>query len=83
MLEKESRLRESMKMMGLKPSALFSAWFVKQFLFLLLTALLVSGLLKVCLGIGKFQASECFDIHHRCLFIRHSVFSADWYFRKE
>ena len=47
MLEKESRLRESMKMMGLKPSALFSAWFVKQFLFLMITGIVVSLLIKV------------------------------------
>ena len=46
-LEKESRLRESMKMMGLKSSALFSAWFVKQFLFMMLTGLAVTVLIKV------------------------------------
>ena len=46
-LEKESRLRESMKMMGLKSSALFSAWFVKQFLFMMLGGLLFSVVLKV------------------------------------
>ena len=47
MLEKESRLRESMKMMGLKSSALFSAWFVKQFLFMMIGGLLFSAVLKV------------------------------------
>ena len=46
-LEKESRLRESMKMMGLKSSALFSAWFVKQFLFMMLTGFAVTVLIKV------------------------------------
>ena len=46
-LEKESRLRESMKMMGLKSSALFSAWFVKQLIFMMLTGLAVTVLIKV------------------------------------
>jgi ATP-binding cassette subfamily A (ABC1) protein 3 len=45
-LEKETRLRESMKMMGLKPSALFSAWFLKQFLFLMITGTLGVILIK-------------------------------------
>ena len=45
-LEKETRLRESMKMMGLKSSALWCSWFVKQFLFLLITGLLVAIIMK-------------------------------------
>ena len=46
-LEKESRLRESMKMMGLKSSALFSAWFVKQFLFMMISGFVAVILIKV------------------------------------
>ena len=46
-LEKESRLRESMKMMGLKSSALFSAWFVKQFHFMMVSGIVAVILIKV------------------------------------
>ena len=46
-LEKETRLRESMKMMGLKGSVLWCAWFVKQFLFLFFIGIIITILLKV------------------------------------
>ncbi len=51
-LEKESRIRESMLMMGLKQWVLWSSWFVKQFIFLMITILVISILLKVsCKGL--------------------------------
>ena len=46
-LEKESRIRESMLMMGLKQWILWSSWFVKQFIFLMITILVISILLRV------------------------------------
>lgn len=35
-LEKETRMREMMRMMGLSQGVLWVTWFIKQFLFLLL-----------------------------------------------
>lgn len=47
MLEKESRIRESMLMMGLKQWVLWSSWFLKQFLFVLISVIVMTILLKV------------------------------------
>ena len=46
-LEKETRIRESMLMMGLKQWVLWTTWFIKQFLFLFVSSLIVAILLKV------------------------------------
>lgn len=46
MLEKESRLRETLKMNGVSNGVLWSTWFIKQFLFLLLPVLVAAILLK-------------------------------------
>ena len=53
-LEKETRLRESMLIMGLHMWVLWASWFVKQFLFLLLPVVVVSCLVKFLL----FQSSN-------------------------
>ncbi|XP_019852385.1 PREDICTED: ATP-binding cassette sub-family A member 3-like [Amphimedon queenslandica] len=45
-LEKESRLRESLKMNGLSNGMLWTTWFIKQFLFLLVPVVLVTILFK-------------------------------------
>ncbi|CAI8057993.1 ATP-binding cassette sub-family A member 3 [Geodia barretti] len=45
-LEKETRIRESMLMMGLKQWVLWTTWFIKQFLFLFVSSLIVAILLK-------------------------------------
>ena len=47
MLEKESRMRESMKMMGLSNWILWVTWYIKQFLFLMITVVLMAILIKV------------------------------------
>ena len=46
-VEKESRIRETMLMMGLKQWVLWSTWYLKQFLFLMLPVIVVCILLKV------------------------------------
>lgn len=46
-LEKESRIRESMLMMGLKQWVLWGSWFLKQFLFLLISVFIIAILVKV------------------------------------
>ena len=46
-LEKESRIRETMLMLGLKQWILWSTWYLKQFLFLMISAVIVCILLKV------------------------------------
>ena len=46
-MEKESRIRETMLMMGLKQWVLWSTWYLKQFLFLLLPVIVICILLKV------------------------------------
>ena len=46
-LEKESRIRESMLMMGLRLFVLWTTWFIKQFVFLFISSFIVALLLKV------------------------------------
>ncbi|CAI7993840.1 ATP-binding cassette sub-family A member 3, partial [Geodia barretti] len=45
-LEKETRIRESMLMMGLQQWVLWTTWFIKQFILLLISAIFVTILLK-------------------------------------
>ena len=47
MLEKETRIRESMYMMGLQQWVLWTTWFIKQFVVLFISALVTVILLKV------------------------------------
>ena len=47
-LEKESRIRELLLITGLKQWVLWSAWYIKQLVFLLAIALVLSVMLKVC-----------------------------------
>ena len=46
-LEKESRIRETMKMMGLSNWTLVSTWFLKQLMFYFIPILIMVILLKV------------------------------------
>ena len=46
-LEKETRLRESMKMMGLSGWILWLTWYLKQFLFLMIAVIIMTILMKV------------------------------------
>jgi len=46
-LEKETRIRESMLMMGLQLWVLWTTWFIKQFVFLFITSVVMALLLKV------------------------------------
>ena len=50
-LEKESRIRETMKMMGLSNWILWTTWFAKQLLFYLVPLIIMSILLKVGLSV--------------------------------
>ena len=50
-LEKESRIRETMKMMGLSNWILWTTWFTKQLLFYLVPLIIMSILLKVGLSV--------------------------------
>ena len=47
MLEKSTRMRESLKMMGLSTWVLWLTWYLKQFLFLFITAIFMAALIKV------------------------------------
>ncbi len=47
MLEKETRIRESMLMMGLKQWVLWASWFIKQLMFLLVPIFIITFLVKV------------------------------------
>jgi ATP-binding cassette subfamily A (ABC1) protein 3 len=58
-LEKESRLRELMLMMGLQQWVLWTTWFIKQFAFLCISAFIVAILLKFG---GVFPESDFFLI---------------------
>ena len=49
-LEKETRIRETMLMMGLKQWVLWSTWYLKQFLFLLFSIVVITVLVKVSLS---------------------------------
>ena len=46
-LEKETRIRESMYMMGLSQWVLWSTWYLKQFILLFISAFVMTLLLKV------------------------------------
>ena len=46
-LEKESRIRETMLMMGLKQWTLWSSWYLKQFIFFMISVILICILVKV------------------------------------
>jgi len=46
-LEKSTRMRESLKMMGLSTWVLWLTWYLKQFLFLLITVFFMAALIKV------------------------------------
>jgi len=46
-LEKSTRMRESLKMMGLSTWILWLTWYLKQFLFLLITVFFMAVLIKV------------------------------------
>ena len=50
MYEKQCRLKESMKMMGLSNWIHWLAWFTKCFLFLLISVSLVTAILSVCIS---------------------------------
>ena len=52
-LEKETRIRESMLMMGLQQWVLWTTWFIKQFILLFISAFLATILLKVGLQIDR------------------------------
>ena len=47
MLEKSTKMRESMKMMGLSGWILWLTWYLKQFLFLMIAVILMTVLIKV------------------------------------
>ncbi|XP_077983290.1 phospholipid-transporting ATPase ABCA3-like [Glandiceps talaboti] len=57
-LEKETRLKESMKMMGLSNWLHWSAWFVKCFMFLMISGFLMSIFLKVG-EVFRYSAYGC------------------------
>ena len=46
-LEKESRIRETMLMMGLKQWTLWSTWYLKQFIFFMVSVVMICILVKV------------------------------------
>ena len=46
-LEKSTKMRESMKMMGLSGWILWLTWYIKQFLFLLIAVIIMTILIKV------------------------------------
>ncbi|XP_077982530.1 phospholipid-transporting ATPase ABCA3-like [Glandiceps talaboti] len=57
-LEKETRLKETMKMMGLSNWLHWTAWFVKCLIFLLISGLLMSIILKVG-EVFRYSAYGC------------------------
>ena len=46
-LEKETRIRETMLMMGLKQWTLWSTWYLKQFIFLMISVIVICISVKV------------------------------------
>ena len=46
-LEKSTKMRESMKMMGLSQWILWLTWYLKQFLFLMIAVVIMTILIKV------------------------------------
>ena len=62
MLEKESRIRETMKMMGLSNWILWTTWFAKQLLFYLVPLIIMSILLKVGLPVYVMLIFHLFTV---------------------
>ena len=52
-IEKESRIRESMLMMGLRQWVLWASWFIKQLLFMSVWVLAFPILMKVCYSTAR------------------------------
>ena len=57
-------MRETMKMMGLSQWTLWTTWFIKQFLFLLIPIIVVTILLKVweCMRLVVLSLNVVVDI---------------------
>ena len=55
-MEKETRVRESMLMMGLKQPVLWATWFIKQLLFLLFPIIVITFIVKVSISLSKVLA---------------------------
>jgi ATP-binding cassette subfamily A (ABC1) protein 3 len=55
--EKEKRLKESMKMMGLSNWLHWTAWFIKSYAFLMITCLIMTILIKVRKTLDNFRKS--------------------------
>ena len=60
-VEKETRIRESMFMMGLSQWVLWTTWYLKQFIFLFISVLIMTILLKVG---GKAWLYSCTRIRY-------------------
>ena len=71
-LEKETRIRESMLMMGLPQWVLWTTWYLKQLIFLLISIIIMAILLKVGSS-SKSLCSEnrrlCFVNPHPCVMV--------------
>ena len=68
MLEKESRIRELLLITGLKQWVLWTSWYIKQLVFLLGLAIVLSVMLKVLYNIEfceKFSTAQ--NISHLLL----------------
>ena len=52
-IEKETRIRESMLMMGLRQWVLWASWFIKQLLFMSVWVLAFPILMKVCYSTAR------------------------------
>ena len=57
MLEKETYICETMKMMGLSNWILWTSWFTKQLLFYLLPIIINTILLKVSVNVSRVLCS--------------------------
>ena len=58
--EKETRIRETMLMMGLQQWILWSTWYLKQLLFLLFSVIIITILVKVSLC--SFERTKYYNV---------------------
>ena len=69
-VEKSSRLRETMKMMGLNSSLNFLSWFIKQLLFWLIACVGVTIIISVSTILILFLERACFCARMCVVFIK-------------
>ena len=74
-MEKETRIRESMFMMGLSQWVLWCTWYLKQFVFLFISVLAMAILIVVGFFLSVYECTQVIRIKSMLLHVMESF----WY----